>query len=192
MALLLRIVDAKGAARLVEVQPGAALAIQPGDTVTLADPAQAAGIQFARSGNNLVIVYAEGQVSLTGFYALITASSLATISAGSPAPEFDLSLPDRPVIRITRDADLTQINLDAAGPSSALYDPKLSGLNLHDSSPLPEDRSGPTGGNVSAFFAGSPLILSNNTPPPTPPERHQPVPSLPRACARRIRGPSAP
>ena len=69
MALLLRIVNSKGVERLVEAQPGVAVAIQPGDTDPLANVAQAAGIQFVRSGNNLVIISAEGQIDLAGFYA---------------------------------------------------------------------------------------------------------------------------
>ena len=161
MSLLLKIVDAKGAERRVEVQPGAAIAIQPGDTVTLADAAQAAGIQFARSGNNLVITYGEGQVDLTGFYAVVP--------AGMAAPEFDVSLPDRPVIQITPGVDLTQVNLDAAVLSSALYDSKLSGLELPDAVALPEDQSGLTNGSIADLYALTPLTLSRNTPPPTPP-----------------------
>ena len=98
---------------------------------------------------------------MTGFYAVVP--------AGMAAPEFDVSLPDRPVIQITPGVDLTQVNLDAAVLSSALYDSKLSGLELPDAVALPEDQSGLTNGSVVDLYALTPITLSSNTPPTNPP-----------------------
>ncbi|MCC7487797.1 MAG: FG-GAP repeat protein [Burkholderiales bacterium] len=68
MALSLRIVDAKGTARTVQLNPGDRLEVSPGDTISVVDPSQAAGLRIERSGRDLVIVYAEGRVTLGAFF----------------------------------------------------------------------------------------------------------------------------
>ena len=84
MALKLKIVNANGEVRLVELQPGATLAILPGDTISLVNPEQGAELQVARSGDDLVIRVGNESITLAGFYApALTGSASSTMETSA-------------------------------------------------------------------------------------------------------------
>src|SRR6185503_20799407 len=111
MALQLRIVDAKGQSRLVEVQPGTVLEVRPGDQVSFADPAQAGGLRLERSGGALLVIYAEGTVTLNGFYGKppATLTDVARSEDAPRDPQVLVSVGDN-VVTVSPLTDLTSVN----------------------------------------------------------------------------------
>ena len=156
MALILKIKDAKGVERQVILQPGTAVQIQPGDTITFADPNQAAGIQLQHTGNNLVIIYNEGQVELTGFYNTNAAAAPGLVAPAPP--ELDVPAGDQ-TLPVTPQSDLAAINQQVPALGGSVQADKLIGLHTGDGPSFAEDRpadsSRPSGNNGSNAAAGS-------------------------------------
>ena len=83
----------------IRINPGEKLAVQPGESISVPDSAGVSGIRVERAGNDLVVVYPEGRVTLENFFAAVaapvpnapalrSAAGQGAASTGDDAPTF--------------------------------------------------------------------------------------------------------
>src|SRR5688500_13484057 len=151
MALVLRIVDANGIARTVQAKPGERIVVRPGDTITVVE---GAGVRAERSGNELVIIYAEGQVVLDGFFPGELPPGLAPLAGAALAPGADAPPADSLATLIFENSDglniVTPAGTELRAGSSLLGDSggQPENFALPENSPRASSSFGSTGGNA--------------------------------------------
>src|SRR5262245_23781936 len=137
MALEIFVISADGKSKQKRsLQPGTTtIELNPGETVALTESAQGAGFQLippGPGGTNLIIVHAEGEITIPNFT--------------SSTNRVDLTLPDGTTIPVTPKSDLNAINQQLPPPGNSLQVDKVVGIPNPGDASFAEDSSGAAGG----------------------------------------------
>jgi len=165
MVLQLRIVDREGHERIVKLEPGTAVTIHPGETVTLVNLDAAVNIVVDRAGDNLVIHMTDGSAAtLEGFF--------HQAASGAPNAAF-----------VFQDSEGTHVlSGDQQVVTGGYTIPTTEGLPLPEDTVYPENGL-PVAGGEGGLVVRSALLL----PPAENPPGHelQPTPEQ-QATAHEI------